>query len=222
MRLRIPLLAGALPALVAGAAAATPIEVAFRAIVTDVRPVDPGGGPDLDVGTVTVGSEISGSYRFESSRSPTPNDTWGLYDEVEGPFGLTLSIGSNEFHSVRVEGVLVRTVVADDNGWWRDAAPLPTDQISVVAQFLDLSRNFGFANLYFVEPTGTAFSGIGLPATAPDLDVFTTAELRLWHESALNAVSARIVSTTLVVPEPATGLLLGVGLVVLALRRRAR
>ena len=216
-----------MPILIAGSSTASPIEVGFRAIVTSIIPAVSGSTAG-NFGTVDVGTEISGTYLFESSRveSYPQFEQEGFYDELSAPFGMEFGIGENHFESYLPSGggVLdsfrLRTVVYDDDGWWYGSRPpAPTDQLSILAYFRDLSGRRATAALYFVDPTGAAFSGVALPATAPDLAVFTTAELQLSHPDGSRAVVARITSTTLI-PEPSTGLLFASGIALLAMKRR--
>ncbi len=191
-----------------GSVEAIPVQVDFRATVYAVP--DPTGNNQrmADWGAVQVGSDIVGSYRFDSARDDSGTPDVGIYEETLPPHGLEFTIGNDTFRSKKLPpnttfgSYLLRTRVLDHNGGF--GVPSPEDVLAVTATVPDLNGSILTAVLFFRDPSATALTGTTLPALAPNLRAFPIAEFWLPDWSGLSgaAVRARITSTIQVVPEP--------------------
>lgn len=186
--------------LLGGAAQASPVSTGFLGEVTQLTfdPDDPFGG------TIQPGTFLTGSYTFESATTDTiPGPLVGSYISTGPLYGLVVDIGGNPF---AIHGGLTISVIDSPAGG--------LDQFTVLAQ----SGTSGGLNpflsveLFFVDPTGTAFTSDALPLGLPALEHFPirTVLLEAVEDRAGIVYQYEIQAT--VVPEPSTMVFVVTGL----------
>lgn len=182
-----------------------PVTWQFAGEITFVRDPD-----NLLAGAVTVGSPFSGSYTFEST-TPDSETGFSRLGEYDGALtGVSGHVGSLRF----VAPMDSDSTIEIQNDFRSSTLDVyfATTRIPFVNETLD----FG---ILLVDGTGTAFSSDLLPPTPPDLDSFDVADFLLVDLSEVIVLSMRGELTSLI-PEPATLLLLGFGVIVAARKLR--
>ncbi|MGB2985012.1 MAG: hypothetical protein WBE26_03940, partial [Phycisphaerae bacterium] len=179
-----------------GTARASPVTFEFAGEITSVEDLTGVLG-----GAVSVGSLFSGSYTFESTTGPT-SPGGGFYADaitaVSGQVGDLDFLGPLEFNNF--------LLIADD------VPESGSDQYLVRAAVELLGEITGFS-MTFVDSTGTIFSSSALPLFPPPLELFDSSEFKL---SASSETFILIGEVTALVPEPATLVLLSIGVSIIA------
>lgn len=201
--------------LAAAPALAVPITLSFEGYVSLVD--DAGYDPAFFTSNgVDIGSAVSGSYTFESTGpdwNPDPNS--GHYPFESG----TLQIGT---FSTALQLHALTTIIVANLPHLDTYAVLGADMATVPAGI-----DFGSFSIELRDPNATAFDSDALPTTALDLSQFDASgsPFRTWALAALyldgpGFVSIEIELTAINNPEPGTGLMLGLGLILLGQHAR--
>ena len=183
------------------------VEIAITATVNYVSD----SGNYLE-GKITNGSIITGSYKYESTTADSsPSDpTQGNYWHYVSPYGVLLTVGGFDF---RTDFDNVNFLVSIGNN--------ASGQDNYLLRSYDNSSLSNGTPVYHIswqldDYTATAFSSDVLPITAPILSQWQSNELRL--EGDKTFLIRAEVTDAVVIPEPTTILLLGLGIVFLKRR----
>ncbi len=199
------LIGGAMVGIGASSATASLITWEFAGEITSVFDEN-----DLFAGTVFVGSPFSGSFTFESTTpdsSPT-NPSSGFY--VDAITLVSGRVGGFSFLGPTDSGASFH--VSNDN------PANGFDGFSVGAP-VDLFGETSRMSLLFTDITGAIFDRDSLPNLPPALDLLDPARFRLSTPVETFDLFGQI---TLLVPDPGTAALLGVGALALVRRRHTR
>jgi len=195
------------------------VPIAITAEVTEVL-----GDPDLLEGRVNVGDLITGVYIYDSSTPDShPFEHWGVYEHHAPPYGITLTVGGFVFMT--------------DPGNVDFLVEIANNIIGVVVDYdlyrLESHNNLPFSNGVLVNEislelrdyTATALSSEALPTTAPVLDDWYYRDIRIYAGFLSNGWQASYtfyghLTSAVLIPEPATIILLGLGGLALLRRRR--
>ena len=161
-------------------------------------------------GAVTVGSPFSGSFTFESD---TPDSETGIsrLGQYDGALtGVNGQVGSLPF-TAPMDSDNTIEIQNDFRSSTLDTY-LATTRIQFVNETLDFA-------ILLLDGTGTAFTNDLLLLTPPDLDSFDVADFLLVDLSEDIVLSLRGGLTSLI-PDPATLLLLGLGVIVASRKLR--
>jgi hypothetical protein len=156
----------------------------------------------------TVGQAVNVHYVYDDSVADS------AASPAQGVYGGAVQSFSATFGSYTASGP-TGSIVVDDGA--TDAYSANVDLTGAAVGSFQLDRGF----VQLSDSTGTVFASDAIPSTLSLTDFdFRRAQLRFDDAGTLAFVAAQIDS--LVVPEPAAGLLLGLGLtgVAAALRRR--
>jgi len=196
----------------AGPARAALITIAIEATVDYVR--DEGNYLE---GRINVGDIITGTYTYESTTADSSaSQSIGRYMHYTTPCGIRLTVGGLVFQT-DPEKVYFGVEIMNDEPW---ANPDINRDVYAIGSENNLPFSNGtwggYIHWQLDDPTGNAVSSTDLPTTAPILDRWEFNELDL--DGRRDYLVRGHVTSAIVIPEPATILLLSVG--VLALRKR--
>jgi hypothetical protein len=158
---------------------------------------------------IDVNDTFTGAYTYDSAIADSyPEDfSYGQFWNYVAPTGVSLSIGELNF---RTDPDNVEFAVTINNNH------LGEDSYSIwSAQNLSLSNGTLVQSIswYINDATGTALSSDALPLTAPDLSKWSSNVLRIFHDRDFE-ISA-IVTSAVLIPEPATLFLMMLGITVI-------
>lgn len=183
--------------------AGEPVTFEFAGEITYVRDHD-----DVLGGAVSVGSPFSGLYTFESTTEPTRPGGGFYTDAIVAVSGEVAGLPFNG----PVQGISNSISVANDvisEGYDAYSVRVGVDLLGET-----LACSFGMR-----DDTGAVFTTNALPLTPPDLEFFDSVPFSLGAPSELLGLSGEL---TYLVPEPGTLVFLGLGGVLLAIRRHTR
>ncbi len=191
------------------------ITIEITAEVTEVRDVD-----NLLEGGISVGNIITGTYTYESSTPISdPSIYWpAIYEQSVQGCGFSLSGGDFEFRT-DPDNIDFRISITDNALTVRGY-----DRYAVVGvNNLPLSNGVPvyLINLSLSDYSETALSNKTLPVVAPNLEDWDYSNLFVeGPQESYFYIKSNVTSIT---PEPATLLLLGIGIPILSgLRRKHR
>jgi len=150
-------------------------------------------------GQIHVGDAIAGTYTYDTTISGLAS-----YDYYAPPAGISLDVGGFNFQTDPTNVDFDLSVTNNDLLGYdyygmisRNNLPLPN---STPVQYI----SWGLG-----DSTGTALSSDAFPLTAPDLSKWSSNTLNIFHDRDYG-INATITSAVLI-PEPATAFLLGLG-----------
>lgn len=177
---------------------ASPVTIQITGTVTSASGY---GLPD----TITVGSILTGTYRYDSlapDSDASPNR--GRYEQ-NPPYGICVFLGGYEFRTAPERGFSMQiwNDFTDSLGrsydWYRVSG--------IVSALPDIPHcNFGWS---LTDYTQKALSSPALPGTSPILADWTSNHFQLMYGNVF--LMDGIVTHAVLIPEPATLLLLGAG-----------
>jgi len=195
-----------------GAAWAAPITFNFSGVVaqTVFDPFDPFGG------AVQTGSSLYTYVNFDSvATDAIPGAGAGSYSWSGGTYGLAAFVGSLAFPVMRSLSI---SVVDGDLGG--------PDQYLVFASegIAGGLGDYFSMSMLLEDGTGSAFSSDALPLTSPDFSKFATRSFTLngQYTDASGEFIQYEVQGNLVIPEPHTAALVGLGMLGCAVVRTRR
>jgi hypothetical protein len=159
-------------------------------------------------GKITVGSIITGSYTYESTTPDSnPDSTVGDYWHHSLPCGILLTVGGFEFKTDPTNVNFLASIGNNHSG--RD--------VYLMRSYNNLPLSNGtlvdYISWQLDDYTETVFSSDTLPATAPILSQWQFNNLRI--DRVGDYLIDAQVTNAIVIPEPATLLLLGAGIMLL-------
>jgi len=190
------------------------ISIGIEGRVTDVR-----GDLDLIVGKIKVGDIITGTYTYDSSMSDSqPEGYWGAYEYKTPPNGISLAIDEFLF---RTDPENVDFCITIYNN---PPTAVLFDQI-LVTSYSNLPLSNGVVprliQIGFFNRGRGPLSSDALPVTAPVLSVWEDEAVYLSVGPGVRgAVVEADITSAILIPEPATLLLLGLGGLALLKKRR--
>lgn len=191
-----------------GLAQAMPITIQFNGNVTSI------GGYDAPSTKIQTGDTFIGTYTYDSS---TIDSGGGTYQH-NSPYGIDIFLGGFEFKTspshVGQFAVRIRDNVANYYGRLFDAYGVQSDDNSPLSNGVEISTiSFGLS-----DSTHTALSSNALPLIAPVLGDWDSTSVQIygiWNSLSIQGT----VTQAVLIPEPATLLLVGVGGVLLRRKR---
>jgi hypothetical protein len=198
------------------------VPIAITAEVTRVQ--DDRG---LLEGRVNIGDLITGVYIYDSSTPdtydpsvlpgyPPPAPAKGIYEHTAPPYGMTLTVGGFVFMTDPEDVDFIITI--NSSGSY-----LSSDEY-VVASYNNLPLSNGVRTGKIVlRASGdyTVLPSDALPTTAPDLDRWNTVVVLCWGAAGEEDYYFRAdVTSAVLIPEPATMILLSLGALVLLRKRK--
>jgi len=195
----------------AGPAKAALITIAIKATVDYVNSV---ANYYLE-GQISPGDIITGTYTYESTTVDTnPSSGVGDYEHYTKPCGIRLTVGGFVFQTDPDSFMFLLEIINDyTSGGLHDAYGL------ISYNNLELSNGTPVSSIswWLEDPTANALSSTDLPTTAPVLSDWQS-EIGLCLDVGRSGGIVSHVTSAVVIPEPATILLLSMG--VLVLRKR--
>lgn len=163
-------------------------------------------GGQITAGTQITGTPITGTYTYDSAISGL-----GSYQYSASPAGISVTVGDFNFQTNPAN---VDFSLGVENGY----LALPDYYGLISRRNLPLSNGTSvqFISWQLYDPTGTALSSDAFPLTAPDLNKWASNSLNITHDRDFG-IQATITSAVLV-PEPATAFLFGLGLMLIRKR----
>jgi len=210
----ITIIAAVLTLFSAAAAKAALITIAIEATVDYVR-----DEYNTLEGRISVGDVITGTYTYESTTVDTnPSSDVGDYEHYSAPCGIRLTVGGFVFQT-DPDSIWFVVEIANDHPWFE---PDINRDNYLVGSYnnLPLSNGTPVSSIYWQldDPAGNALSSTDLPTTAPVLSDWQS-EIGLQLDvGRYDGITAHVTSAV-VVAEPATVLLLSVGVLLLRKRR---
>ena len=170
-------------------------------------------------GQISPGDIITGTYTYESTTVDTnPSSSVGMYEHDSYPCGIRLTVGGFVFQT-DPDSIWFVVEIANDHPWFE---PDINRDNYLVGSYnnLPLSNGTPVSSISWQldDPAGNALSSTDLPTTAPVLsDWQSEIGLQLYGDR-LYGIAGHVTSAV-VIPEPATLLLLGIGAFLLRKRQ---
>ncbi|UCG47455.1 MAG: hypothetical protein JSU94_18450 [Phycisphaerales bacterium] len=206
-------LLGTAVAALTGDALAAPVTINIEGVVAGISDYSPVRGE------VRIGDLITGSYTYDSSAPDARPDIehYGRYEFDDPWCGIELNVGDFSFASDAQNPSFAVSIMNDR---------ITTRQAHDIYEVQSLN-NLPFApdvpivNISFMlyDSSAEALGSTALPATAPVLSDWPHSQLWINGEAWAGYLYGEVTSLTLV-PEPAGGILLALGLPALLRRRR--
>lgn len=179
------------------------ITIGIEAVVDDVQDPD-----NYLEGLVNVGDLITGTYTYDTDTPDSSSSSQvGRYEHYAYPCGISLSVGGLDFATDPADTDFVIRILNDylydDFYWLTSYSNLP------------VSNGTSVNNIDWMlgDPSETAISTVELPTTGPVLDDWEVNFLNIGGgiRSREGFVFLSHVTSAVVIPEPTTMLLLGLG-----------
>ncbi len=188
------------------------ITIQIEAVVDSVEDNGPGDGY-LD-GQIHVGDMITGYYTYESTTLDSSTlDYRGIYEHYLPPCGIFLNVSGFDFETDPAHTDFVIDIIDNLPGYEKDSYliysnnNLPLSNGTIVEDI----------GLRFTDSSGQALSSTALPLTAPNLDDWLSPYTLVI--SGGFSISSNVTSMVLI-PEPASVLLLAFGFVFIQHKRK--
>ena len=167
-------------------------------------------------GQISINDIITGYYTYESTTADSnPSGSIGRYEHYSAPAGISLSVGGFDFETdasnVSFLMGIVNNGTSNDDGYWL-----------ISNNNLALSNGIAVDDISWQieDATGTALTNDSLPVTAPILSQWQFFNHLRLEADRKYLVDAHVTSAV-VIPEPATILLLGSGLLFFRKRNKS-
>ncbi|MGA2172657.1 MAG: PEP-CTERM sorting domain-containing protein [Sedimentisphaerales bacterium] len=169
-------------------------------------------------GKIKSGNTITGWYIYDSGTPDSnPLSTEGDYEHNVEPFGITLNIGGFLFASNPQDTDFLITVTNDYSS--KDSYQLSSTNNLPLPSGVEVSQIWWQLNDY----TATALDNDAIPLGAPVLTDWQRNNLSITCGSnGTTRIGATITDAWLVVPEPASALIITLGIALMASRRNRR
>ncbi len=166
-------------------------------------------------GSITPGDIVTGTYMYDSdTEDSNPLSTVGDYWHYDSPFGISLTVGGFDFRTdpdnVNFLVEIINDGALEDDGYVLQSyynLPLPN------------GVPVGHISWQLNDPSGQALSSTALPITAPVLNDWDQ-PFGLYFETRRQFFVRSYVTSAVVIPEPASLLLLSLGCLVLRRKNR--
>ena len=186
-------------------AQATLITIQIEAVVDDVQ------GPDNYLeGRIKVGDLITGRYIYDTDTPDShPYSHIGRYEHYDYPCGISLSVAGLDFKTDPGNTYFVIQITNDNTVFY--------DDTYVIESYRNLplsdGTSVGSISWGLIDYSGTVISSPDLTATTPLLDDWDSDFLHFWAGPGGGRGCGVVahVTSAVVIPEPGTILLLGLG-----------